>query len=176
MTIPIFPDSFQTDRLLLRPIAPVDAGVIFDTYAQDEVVTRFLSWRPHARVEDTRGYIESCVGSTSSRTYVLLQGDVLVGATDMRQEQLHALGFGYVLARRAWGQGLMTEALTAMRQWALNQPAIRRFAACCDVKNVGSARVMEKAGLDQEGIARRWLVHPNLGDEPRDCFIYAAVR
>ena len=35
---------------------------------------------------------------------------------------------------------------------------------------------MEKAGLDQEGIARRWLVHPNLSDEPRDCFTYAAVR
>jgi len=36
--------------------------------------------------------------------------------------------------------------------------------------------VMETAGLTCEGIARRWAVHPNLGDAPRDCFSYAKVR
>ena len=172
----MFPDAFHTDRLFLRPIVPSDAEAIFMAYAQDGEVTRFLTWRPYARAEDVRDFIQDCIGSTSSRTYVLLQGDVLVGATDLRREKPHAVGFGYVLARQAWGQGLMTEALTAMRRWALDQPAIWRFGASCDVENVASARVMEKAGLDREGVACRWLVHPNLGDEPRDCFIYAAVR
>jgi RimJ/RimL family protein N-acetyltransferase len=35
---------------------------------------------------------------------------------------------------------------------------------------------MEKAGLMREGLARRLLVHPNISDEPRDCFCYALVR
>jgi len=43
----MFPDGFRTARLALRPIAPQDAGPIFDTYAQDPEVTRFLTWRPH---------------------------------------------------------------------------------------------------------------------------------
>jgi hypothetical protein len=33
------------------------------------------------------------------------------------------------------------------------------------VENIGSARVMGKAGLVREGLLRRWLIHPNVGDE-----------
>jgi [ribosomal protein S5]-alanine N-acetyltransferase len=35
---------------------------------------------------------------------------------------------------------------------------------------------MEKAGLARDGILRRWLVHPNISSEPRDCFSYALTR
>jgi ribosomal-protein-alanine N-acetyltransferase len=46
----------------------------------------------------------------------------------------------------------------------------------CDVENIGSARVMEKSGLVREGLLRRYLVHPSISKEPRDCFSYARVR
>jgi ribosomal-protein-alanine N-acetyltransferase len=58
----------------------------------------------------------------------------------------------------------------------LRQESVFRIGAVCDVENIGSARVMEKAGLVREGLSRRWLVHPNISDEPRDCFSYAIVR
>jgi ribosomal-protein-alanine N-acetyltransferase len=70
----------------------------------------------------------------------------------------------------------MTEVLTEVVNWALQQPSIFRIGAVCDVENVGSARVMEKAGLVREGLLRRWLMHPNVSDEPRDCLSYARVR
>ena len=35
---------------------------------------------------------------------------------------------------------------------------------------------LEKAGMEREGILRRWLVHPNISPDPRDCFVYARVR
>jgi [ribosomal protein S5]-alanine N-acetyltransferase len=70
----------------------------------------------------------------------------------------------------------MTEALTEVVSWALQQPSIFRIGAVCDVENIASARVMEKAGLLREGLLRRWLVHPNVGDDPRDCWSYARVR
>ncbi len=53
---------------------------------------------------------------------------------------------------------------------------IWRFGDVCDVENVASARVMETAGLTREGVLRRWAVHPNLGDAPRDCWSFAKVR
>jgi hypothetical protein len=28
----------------------------------------------------------------------------------------------------------------------------------------------------REGLLRRWLLHPNISDEPRDCYSYARVR
>jgi RimJ/RimL family protein N-acetyltransferase len=98
------------------------------------------------------------------------------GALDLRLASAHRVEFGYVLARPCWGQGLMTEALTEVVAWVLTQPPIFRISAVCDVENIGSARVMEKAGLTREGLLRRWLVHPNIGGDPRDCFSYARVR
>jgi ribosomal-protein-alanine N-acetyltransferase len=70
----------------------------------------------------------------------------------------------------------MTEVLAEVVTWALKQPSVFRISAVCDVENIGSARVMEKAGLVREGLLRRWLMHPNVSDEPRDCFSYARVR
>jgi [ribosomal protein S5]-alanine N-acetyltransferase len=122
----MFPNAFQTRRLILRPIAAADAGPIFDGYAQDPDVTRFLTWRPHTRIEQTRAYIARCIEAESARTYVLIErsNGKLVGAFDLRNAGPSRLGYGYVLARSAWGQGLMTEALTEIVSWALNQPAI----------------------------------------------------
>ena len=70
----------------------------------------------------------------------------------------------------------MTEALAEVVGWALAQPPVFRVGAVCDVENAASARMMEKAGLAREGLLRRWLVHPNIGAEPRDCFSFARTR
>jgi RimJ/RimL family protein N-acetyltransferase len=176
----MLPDSFHTARLILRPIAMADSGPIFETYARDPEVTRFLTWRPHQSPEDVTVYIAHCLtaSGTTSRTYVLTGRDdgVIRGGFDLRHVEAHRMEFGYVLARRWWGQGLMTEVLTEVAAWALRQDGVFRIASVCDVENIGSARVMEKSGLAREGLVRRWLVHPNISDEPRDCLVYAAVR
>jgi len=171
-------DAFQTARLVFRPIAPADARPIFDEWAQNPDVARCMTWRPHTQFEQTEAYVACCIKAASSRTYVLTAGGrgKVFGTFELRASGPLRLGYGYVLARSSRGQGLMTEALTAVVGWALGQPGIWRIGDICDVENLGSARLMEKAGLTCEGIARRWAVHPNLGDAPRDCFIYARAR
>jgi ribosomal-protein-alanine N-acetyltransferase len=195
----MFPDTFHTARLTLRPIAPDDAVPIFNTYAQDQEVTRFLTWKPHRHISDTQAYIAQCAASPpdAARTYVLVPraaathatpildapildapilGAPILGAIDLRLADRHRVGFGYVLARPHWGKGYMTEALREVVTWALAQPRIFRIGSVCDTENAGSRRVMEKAGLTQDGLLRRWLVHPNISERPRDCFSYANVR
>jgi len=85
-------------------------------------------------------------------------------------------GRPYLLDSRQWGKGYATEAARAIVEWAFSVPVIRRVWATCDTQNVASARVLEKAGLQLEGTLRRAIVRPNLGNEPRDAFIYARVR
>ena len=173
----MFPDTFQTTRVILRPVTPDDRDPIFDGYAQDAEVTRYLVWRPHQSREDTSAYIAHCLATpaTAARTYVLTSREhgTVLGAFDLRRPAVHRLEFGYVLGRAWWGQGLMTEALTEIVGWGLRQAHVFRIGAVCDAENIGSARVMEKAGLAREGLLRRWLIHPNISDEPRDCFLYA---
>ncbi|MFO1028105.1 MAG: GNAT family N-acetyltransferase [Acetobacteraceae bacterium] len=170
----MFPEHFTTERLLLRPVTLADAPAIFHGYAQDPEVSRFLLWRPHRSIEDTQAYLASCAASTYAITD--RTGGALIGAFDLRQHEPWRLGFGYVLARPFWSRGLMTGALTAIADWALRQPGIWRIGDYVDVENAASARVMEKSGLQREGLLRRWGVHPNLGAEPRDCYVYGKVR
>ena len=176
----MLPGGFTTPRLILRPIAASDSGPIFMTYARDPEVTRYLTWRPHRTRQDTDAYIADCLMDPpeTERTYAVTgrQDGAVMGAFELRLPEPHRIEFGYVLARRWWGLGLMTEALREAAGWSLAQPPIFRIGSCCDVDNTGSARVMEKAGLVREGTLRRWLVHPNRGAEPRDCFIYGRSR
>jgi RimJ/RimL family protein N-acetyltransferase len=49
---------FRTTRLVLRKPRLADAPAIFERYASDPEVTRFLSWPRHSTVADTRTFIE----------------------------------------------------------------------------------------------------------------------
>jgi ribosomal-protein-alanine N-acetyltransferase len=176
----MLPDRFATARLILRPIDPGDAAAVFAGYAQDPEVIRFLGWHPHRTLADTEAYIARCLAAPphSARTYAVIgRADLrLFGAFELRRPEPHRLDCGYVLARPHWGRGLMSEALSAVADWAMQEEAIWRLGAVCDVDNRASARVMEKAGLKREGILRRWILHPNISPEPRDCFSYARTR
>ena len=156
-----------------------DADAIFSKYAQDPEVTHFLSWRPHKSVEDTREFLRGCLkGRDEERRF----GYVIERKAD--QELLGMIGFtlhghtanaGYLLAKPFWGNGYMSEALGALREMVLSIEGMCRFSAFCDVENRASARVMEKAGLEKEGVLRRYFVHPNISQVPRDCVCYAAT-
>ena len=176
----MFPESIETQRLLLRKPLPKDADSIFQAYAQDREVTRYLEWRPHASVGTTREFIANCQSQWASAKafpYVITKKDngELLGMIEIRPNG-HRANFGFVLARPYWGRGLMPEAASALVSIALAQPSIFRVAATCDVENSASARVLEKAGLSREGLLRRNIIHPNISPEPRDSLLYAITR
>ncbi len=176
----MFPDHLATARLVLRPVAAGDAEAIFAGYAQDPDVTRYLIWRPHRGIAETRAYLADCLALSpdAARVYaVTARGDgALLGCLHLRRPATHRVEFGYVLARSFWGRGIMTEALRAAVDWALAEAGVYRIGAVCDVDNPASARVMEKAGLAREGLLKGWMVHPNVSDAPRDCLIYGRTR
>jgi [ribosomal protein S5]-alanine N-acetyltransferase len=176
----IFPEVFETARLRLRPPRLEDAAVIFETYAQDPFVTRYLMWPPHRSVETTEKFVSYCIERRAAKTafpFVLtrLTDGQLLGMIELQAHQ-HGTNIGYVLAREHWGQGLMPEAARAVVSYALTQPAIFRVQAFCDVENTASARTLEKTGMLREGILRRYIVHPAMSSEPRDCYLYAITR
>jgi len=174
------PDLLETTRLRLRPISIADVDPIFESYAQDDEVTRYLIWRPHRSRSETEAYVGRCTVTPPEveRTYMLVGRDdgVLRGAFALRWPARHRVDCGYLLARRWWRQGLMTEAITAVADWALQQASVFRISAVCDVDNIGSAGVLEKAGFVREGVLHRCMMHPNISNEPRDCYSYSRTR
>jgi RimJ/RimL family protein N-acetyltransferase len=173
------PESFTTDRLLLRKPRAEDAPAMFATYGQDPEVTRYLAFRPHREVKDAEEAIARSLenwDSGKSHTWLIFRrdSDELVGAISARHDQ--GLNFGYLLARPFWGRGFMSEALNAITAWAFAQPSVFRVWAVCDCENRASARLLDRNGFRQEGILRKWSLHPNVSDVPRDCYCYAKTR
>jgi RimJ/RimL family protein N-acetyltransferase len=176
-----FPSQLPTTRLLLRPPTEADAEAIFLRYGQDRNVCRYMTWTPHPSVDSVLAYLQRIVRENEQGTcagYLIFareSGDLL-GSIGGRIEDTVRMQFGYCLARDAWGQGIATEAARAFVNAAMQQSSIWRVQATCDLENPASARVLEKAGLTLEGIAHRYMVLPNLGDVPRDLWLYAKVR
>ncbi|MGL5834328.1 MAG: GNAT family N-acetyltransferase, partial [Waterburya sp.] len=170
----------ETLRLKLRPPSLDDAASIFEQYAQDREVTKYMTWQPHANVETTHQFLQQAIADLKANNYylwvILPKKEAKAIGMIRFQCHNHRAELGYVLARPYWNQGLMTEALQPIIDWALTQPNIYRVWAVCDYENLASARVMEKVGMTYEAILRRWLIHPNMSNKPRDCFCYAKVK
>ena len=174
------PTHIETARLILRKPVAADTPLIYEAYARDPEVTRYLTWRPHRSLADGEQPSAEWMAAWRSGKYfswviALKESEELAGMISMRPDGWR-VELGYVLGRRWWGRGLMTEAVRAVIDRALAEPEVFRVWAVCDVENTASARVLEKAGMRREGVLRRWAMHPNMGDEPRDCFCYAKVK
>jgi RimJ/RimL family protein N-acetyltransferase len=174
------PELIETRRLVLRIPSLADAEAIFNSYAQDHNVLRYLTWLPHENIQETEGFLADCIvawknASRFPYVIVLRESDEVIGMIEIRIDGFKA-DVGYVVSRRHWGKAIATEALRSLADWALKQEAIYRLWALCDVDNLASARVLEKAGMQREGLLRRQIIHPNISDEPRDCYCYAAVK
>jgi RimJ/RimL family protein N-acetyltransferase len=167
--------------MILRRPRETDAQIVFDSYAQDVEVTRYVAWRPHRSVSETEQFVGTAIDAWESdrghRPWVLerKQDRALLGMIGVTVAR-HRVSVGYVVAREYWNMGYATEALEAVTRAAMADPALFRVWALCDVDNLASARVMEKAGMRFEGINRGFGVHPNVGEKPRDVRCYAIIR
>jgi RimJ/RimL family protein N-acetyltransferase len=174
------PERIETERLVLRKPRLDDAPDMFTGYAQDAEVTRYLTWRPHKDVQETYQIVGQMLKHWELRdvypyAITLKDADTLIGMIAMHPDGFR-LAIGYVLARAHWGKGCVTEAARAVIDWALRQPPVYRVYATTDVENLASRRVLEKAGMQCEGILRKYIMHPNISDVPRDSYMYAIVK
>ena len=174
------PETLETSRVLLRLPTLNDADTMFQKYTQDQEVTKYLIWRPHESISVTREFIHRCIQCWSDKSafpWVVIRknDDELIGMIELRIDKFRA-DLGYVIAREHWGVGYATEITKTVVDWALAQEQLYRIWATCDVENIASARVLEKAGMQREGILRRYIVHPNISDKPRDSYCYSIVK
>jgi RimJ/RimL family protein N-acetyltransferase len=159
-----------------------DAASMFARWTQDPQVTRYLTWRPHHSPLDAEDFVEAAIAAwaTDARApYVIAtraEEDTPIGVIEVRFASVFAVEVGYVLQRGDWNRGYMTEAARAVLDALFALPEVWRVYAYCDVENIGSARVMERAGMQHEGTLRRAMLHPNVSDAPRDVHLYARVR
>lgn len=168
-----------TPRLRLRPPALSDAQAFF-AYASNPQVARYVLWLPHENPGVSRQALRGILYRNRVehlRTYALtLKGDPrMIGTIGLvfydRENSLAEVGFS--MSHLYWGQGLMTEALTAYLRTAFTHWGINRVEAQHDQRNPASGRVMEKAGMTREGILQQRLYYKGCH---ANMVLYAALR
>ncbi|MEE0755764.1 GNAT family N-acetyltransferase [Allofournierella sp.] len=155
-----------TPRLSLAPLRAADAEEMFQNWAGDEAVARFMRWPAHKNSLETFQLLAAWECLYQSADYynwgIRRRGDgALLGTIgfvpgeEQSPEAWRAPGLdfsagvwepGYCLGRAFWGQGYATEALAAVRDFWFDEVGGAWLGCCHAVENPASGRVMEKAG------------------------------
>ena len=179
MTAPV---RVETARLIMSVPQPNEAAEVFERYASDPDVTRFLGWPTHQAVADTEGFIGFSTSQWEREgmgPYLIRsrENGVLLGSTGLglastgRPDNSHRAMTGYVLARDAWGQGYATEALRAMVNVARGI-GIVSLSAVCHPQHQASVHVLEKCEFARDLRWTRQAVFPNLRAGPQDVWCF----
>lgn len=161
----------ETPRLVLQPVRAGDLDDLLVVNGDAET-TRFLPYAAWGGPDDARAWFDRIGGQVAAGDAVQLvvaerEGGRVIGALVLMRfdDPSRRAEVGYVLGRAHWGRGLMREALQAAVAWAFGPLGLRRLEAELDVRNVASARLLERVGFEREGLRRaRWARRGELID------------
>ena len=155
----LLPETITTARLELRPYRFDDVDDAL-AYANDEEWSRHLIGVPYPyQRSDAISFLarQVLLDRALHPAWALVHGGRMVGGINIRflhEHQVADMGWG--LASRLWGQGLATEAARAVVDLAFGTHSkLRRIGAVADTRNLASLRVMEKIGMQKEGVRRK---------------------
>ena len=142
--------TLETDRLILRPFEKNDAETMFKMWASDDEVTKYLTWNTHKSIEETEFIINLWIEQYEKPErlnfgIVLKEENILIGGIDVVGYLDGTPVIGYVISRKYWNNGYMTEACKTLLNYLFNQgyEKVRIDAA---VENIGSNKVIQKCG------------------------------
>jgi len=171
----------ETKRLILRPTAISDAEQMYNNWASDPEVTKYLTWQPHADIEASKAVLAEWDKENERVDYyhwgmVLKESGQIVGTGGALgiDEEHQSTELGYCISRACWGKGYMSEAVSAMIEYLFDVVGLNRIVARHYPENIASGRVMEKCGMAFEGIQRQAHYHPKFGFVDLVC--YAILR
>jgi len=168
-----------TTRLRLRPFLPDDAAAV-QRLAGDLAVARTTLNIPHPYEDGMADAWITMVAEdfASGRQVVFAitdgtSGD-LVGAIGLVLRLEHARAeLGYWVGHPFWGRGYAPEAVREVLRYGFDTLGLHRIHACHFSHNPASGRVMLKAGMRQEGMAR---AHVRRFDRFEDLVQYGILR
>lgn len=155
--------TLETERLILRKTLPSDYEPMFRNWANDERVTRYLTWAPYESAEQLKNtYHQYLLESQQKPDFYDWKivwketGEPIgsVGVVRLR-EDIRETEIGYCLGAAWWHRGIMTEAFTRVIRFLFEEVGVNRIAATHDPHNPHSGDVMKKCGLQYEGTLRQ---------------------
>ena len=109
--------------------------------------------------QDGKEFISAMLAANENDTFafaITVNGKVIGNIGAFRQTNIHnkTAELGYYIAEEYWGKGIMTEAVKQLCDYVFSHTDIIRIYAEPFAYNIGSCRVLEKAGFQYEGTLR----------------------
>lgn len=149
--------------LVLRELHQTDCKPFY-TYLSDPMVNRYIAEEDTPKSLDAaKEEIRYWSGLFHSRRSIYWgiarkDTDMLIGTVgfNMWSRTHQRAEVSYDLARPHWGKGIMTRVLQSVCDYAFTAMAVNRVQATVAIDNIGSIRVLEKVGFQQEGLLREY--------------------
>lgn len=184
--------TIETERLLLRPLTPEDAPMMYANWANDPDVTRWLRWEPHKNVDETRELLTAWAllypngdyyewGIVEKATGQLFGTIGVFTSSSAEPERDPWPGFdhtngvwevGYCIGKAWWNKGFTTEALKAVVEYWFKNTDSSWLACCHAFENPASGRVQQKVGFVYDHDS----VYHKFDGTPVACRCYALTR
>ena len=154
----------ETGRLILRPFMMEDASAMFQNWASDPKVTKYMTWPTYQSKETadqilcqwTKAYADPAFYQWAIELKSIGEpiGSISVVFCNAKVNSAH---IGYCIGSRWWGQGIMTEALHTVLEFLFEEVGFNRVEALHDTNNPASGAVMRKCGMKYEGTFRQYI-------------------
>lgn len=177
-----FPDSLETERLLVRSPLPGDGPELYAAVKDSlEELDPWMPWtRHHATIADSeesarRGRVEFLERS-DLRMHLFLKGtETLIGSSGLHRIDWDVPKFeiGYWLRTPHTGRGYMTEAVRGITGFAFRELGARRVEIKCESTNTKSMKVAERCGYTLEAEVRNDA--RSVSGELRNTLVYAML-
>lgn len=156
--------KFFTDRLKLRLVVMADLEAIHLLHQLAET-DQYNTLGIPRDLEETNIIVDGWINDHLKRNIknytfaVELEKGGFIGLVSLKlsSSKFNSAEIWYKVNVDFWNQGYATEALTAVIRFGFSRLKLHRIEAGCAVENLASIRVLEKAGMTQEGRKRQIL-------------------
>lgn len=154
--------ELETERLILRRIKSSDAKPMFDNWASDDEVTKYLTWPTHSSVDVSKDVISEWIQNYSDNKFYQWaivfkdNADEPIGSISVvhMDDDVDMMHIGYCIGRKWWHQGVTSEAFKEVIRFLIEEVGAKRIESRHDSNNPNSGKVMLKCGLQYEGTLR----------------------
>ena len=169
-------------HLRLRRFAPSDAEKMFENWARDEDVARYVKWTAHEDIDETRQVLlEWCARYNTDRTWyqwcIELDGEPIGSITLFDVDVNGGTGeIGYCLGKRWWGRRIMTRCVGAVCAFAFVDVGLETLRIRHVSKNPASGIVAQHNRFVYERTDRDSVTLHDGGVDSLITYVLARVR
>ncbi len=154
---------FKTKRLLLRPFKKEDAVYMYNNWAKDEEICKYVDFTPHTCLADSEAVMEKLVENNANLDnycWAIEAREEVIGMVYAYgiSERMQSCKLFICVGREYWNRGFATEAFNEILKFLLVRVGFRRISCSHVLENLSVLKILTNAGFKYEGVSNKAFI------------------